>query len=62
MVDTELLKRWNWEVKEEISRHKWVESQKAGHDIGLEQAAFDWLEKYYDSWCRNRDFLKPFLP
>jgi hypothetical protein len=62
MLDAALLDRWNREVKDEISRHKRVESQKAGRDIGFEKAAFDWLEKYYDSWCRSRDYLKPHLP
>lgn len=34
----------------EIQRYKWIESEKAGHDIGENQAAFEWIEKYYDSW------------
>jgi len=34
----------------EINKHKWLESEKAGKDIGLEVAAVDWLHKYSDSW------------
>jgi hypothetical protein len=27
--------------REEILRHKWIESEKAGHDIGFERALID---------------------
>ena len=29
----------------EIERHKWIESQKAGRDLG-EEAVFDWVMHY----------------
>ena len=29
--------------REEILRHKWIESEKAGHDIGFEKALLDWI-------------------
>ena len=28
--------------REEILRHKWIESEKAGYDIGFERALLDW--------------------
>lgn len=28
--------------REEILRHKWIESEKAGQDIGFERAMIDW--------------------
>jgi len=31
------------EERQSIMVHKWIESQKAGHDIGMEQAILDWL-------------------
>lgn len=31
----------------EIERHKWIESEKAGRDLGLE-AVIDWILKYAD--------------
>jgi hypothetical protein len=34
---------------EEILKHKWIESEKAGHDLGSEAAA-DWIDKYADKW------------
>jgi hypothetical protein len=36
--------------KEEILRHKWLESEKVGRDIGLLAAAHDWAVKYYPYW------------
>ncbi|HTS19382.1 MAG TPA: hypothetical protein VMP11_17530 [Verrucomicrobiae bacterium] len=36
--------------KEEILRHKWLESEKAGRDIGVVAAAHDWRIKYYAHW------------
>jgi hypothetical protein len=30
---------------EEILKHKWIESEKAGYDLG-DQAVWDWVEKY----------------
>ena len=43
--------------REEILRHKWIESEKAGHDIGFEKALLDWIVKHRSSWRvqRNRD-------
>ena len=37
-------------VIEEINRHLWIESEKAGYDIGFEKAADDWLKKYSAEW------------
>jgi len=36
--------------KEEILRHKWLESEKAGRDIGLLTALYDWRANHYPSW------------
>lgn len=30
---------------EEIRRHKWIESEKAGRDLG-QSAVFDWIQNY----------------
>src|ERR1700753_1414709 len=40
--------------REEILRHKWLESEKAGHDIGFEKALLDWIVKYRSSWRSQR--------
>ena len=31
----------------EIERHKWIESEKAGKDLGMD-AAIDWILRYAD--------------
>ena len=40
--------------REEILRHKWIESEKAGHDIGFERALTDWIIKHRASWRKTR--------
>ena len=40
--------------REEILRHKWIESEKAGHDIGFEQALTDWIIRHRSSWRKAR--------
>ena len=40
--------------REEILRHKWVESEKAGHDIGFEHALLDWIIKHRSAWLEHR--------
>jgi hypothetical protein len=39
--------------KEEILRHKWLESEKAGRDVGLEWATIDWVVKHRAAWRRS---------
>lgn len=39
-------------VVEEINKHLWIESQKAGHSIGLERATDDWLNTHAMEWMR----------
>ena len=38
----------------EILRHKWIESEKAGYDIGFERALIDWIVKYRSVWLEER--------
>ncbi len=40
--------------REEILRHKWLESEKAGYDIGFERALLDWIVKHRSNWRKNR--------
>jgi len=40
--------------RDEILRHKWLESEKAGKDIGFERALLDWLIKHRISWRDGR--------
>jgi hypothetical protein len=45
--------------REEILRHKWLESEKAGRDIGFEQALTDWIIKHRSKWRRSRQTPPP---
>jgi hypothetical protein len=38
----------------EILKHKWIESEKAGKDIGFEKALLDWIVKHRSSWREKR--------
>lgn len=49
----------NKKVVEEINRHLWIESEKAGYDIGFEQAAVDWLENFSKAWMNYHMPQKP---
>ena len=40
--------------REEILKHKWIESERLGHDIGFERALLDWIRKHRDSWRAAR--------
>ena len=40
--------------RDEIMRHKWIESEKAGHDIGFEHALTDWIVKHRTKWRKTR--------
>jgi hypothetical protein len=55
---SELLK--DREVLGEIERYKWIESEKAGHDIGFEKASREWLDRYAGAWIARRPNKKSF--
>ena len=40
--------------REEILRHKWIESERLGYDIGFERALLDWIRKHRDAWRTAR--------
>jgi len=40
--------------RDEILRHKWFESEKAGYDIGFERALTDWIVKHRSKWRKWR--------
>lgn len=48
-------------VIEEINRHKWLESEIAGYDIGFETAAEDWLKVHAAAWVAYHDKKTPAL-
>ena len=36
--------------REEILKHKWLESEKAGHDLGYGRALLDWIINHREKW------------
>jgi len=44
--------------REEILKHKWIESEKAGYDIGFDQALVDWIVNHRSSWRRSRQIVQ----
>ncbi len=40
--------------REEVLRHKWLESERMGCDIGFERALMDWVLNHRTKWRKNR--------
>ena len=38
----------------EVLRYKWLQSEKAGHDIGFEHALIQWISLYRTGWVQHR--------
>jgi hypothetical protein len=46
--------------REEILKHKWLESERLGYDIGFERALLDWIRKHREGWrAARRQNLAP---
>ncbi len=43
-INPELLK--DKDILNEINRYKWIQSEKAGSDIGFERASREWITNY----------------
>lgn len=41
-------------MKEEIYKHKWYESEKAGYDIGFVRALLSWTISHKSEWIKRR--------
>ncbi len=53
LLRNSLLYRQFQAEREEILKHKWYESEKAGHDIGFDRALTDWTIKYRSEWLKR---------
>lgn len=40
--------------REEIMKHKWYESEKAGRDVGFAYALIDWTMRFKNKWLKER--------
>jgi len=53
LLESSALYKKFMEERNEILKHKWLESEKAGHDIGFEKALLDWVFNHREKW-RNK--------
>lgn len=49
MKNTRLYKHF-LEMRDEILKHKWFESERANKDVGFEYALIDWIVKHKPRW------------
>lgn len=40
--------------REAVMAYKWIQSEKAGHDIGFDQALVSWVRNEREAWRKNR--------
>lgn len=45
--------------REEILKHKWYESERAGYDIGFARALIDWTMRFKTKWLKERKAKRP---
>lgn len=48
--------------REEIMKHKWIESEKQGYDIGFEKALTSWVTNHRKGWLEEYNRLKNGTP
>ena len=51
-IENFLLYRELLAERDEILRHKWIESERAGRDIGFDKALLDWIIRHRAAWRR----------
>ena len=46
--------------RDEILRHKWIESEKSGIDIGFDRALVEWVVNHRAKWrkCRAQTYIR----
>ena len=40
--------------REEIIKHRWYESERAGRDVGFAYALMDWTLRFKNEWIKER--------
>ena len=50
LLESSALYKKFMEERNEILKHKWLESEKAGQDIGFEKALLDWVFNHREKW------------
>jgi hypothetical protein len=41
-------------MREEIMKHKWIESEKVGYDVGFQFAITDWMKNHRENWIKSK--------
>lgn len=54
LLRSSLLYRRFQAEREEILKHKWYESERAGHDVGFAQALTDWIIRHRSQWLKHK--------
>ena len=54
LIRNSLLYRHFQAQREEILKHKWYESERAGHDIGFDRALTDWTIRHCSEWLKRQ--------
>jgi hypothetical protein len=54
LLERSMLYREFLAEREQILRHKWLESEKAGRDIGFEHALASWVVHHRSQWRKER--------
>ncbi len=44
--------------REEIMRHKWLQSEAVGRDVGFDAALVDWTVYHRSSWKKQRAMMR----
>ena len=52
-IDNSQLYQEFLEERGQILRHKWLESEKEGRDIGFERALLDWVTNHRKKWRKK---------
>ena len=55
-ITNSLIYREFIEERDEILKHKWLESEKSGYDIGFDKAIVDWIINHRNNWRKGRLF------
>jgi hypothetical protein len=40
-----------WDQLDEILKYKWIESERAGFDIGMDRGIREWLHNHFTAWA-----------
>ncbi len=57
IVENTLIYKEYLALREEVNKHKWYESEKAGKDIGWSAALVDWTIKFKTHWVESKKRL-----